>query len=289
MAEIIIKDEDLTSLKGKVAIITGGSSGIGLATVELLLANGAIVINGDLSPTASAAPAGAYTFVQTDVSNWASLNALFRKTKELHGRVDHVFANAGVGPRADYLATEVDVNGDLKEPTHSLLDISMKGVINTGTLAIYYMRQQPEGGSFVVNASVMGLQRCRAVDYATAKGAVHSYARGLHPLLASAGLPIRVNSLAPTWADTGVLPGMKELMDKLGVELQTPSAVGRAAALLMADTARNGQTIHVQCGKYQEIDEAILLPTFDKIRGPDYPSEDEVFRRAMTVLAGGEA
>lgn len=82
---------------------------------------------------------------------------------------------------------------------------------------------------------------------------------------------------------------MRELMDKLGVQLQPASAVASAAALLMADTARNGQAIHVQCSKYQEIDEAILFPAVDKIRGPNYPSEDEVLRRALVVLAGGEA
>lgn len=110
-------------------------------------------------------PAGSYTFVQTDVTSWAQLTALFKKTKAQHARIDHVFLNAGLGPRTDYLATDVDENGDLKEPPTTLLDVSLKGLMNTGTLAIYYMRQQPEGGSIVVNASVMGIQRCRAVDY----------------------------------------------------------------------------------------------------------------------------
>lgn len=203
MAEILIKDSDLSGLKGKVVIVTGtynscgpspalespechharetrqpvprasdnvihhslgGSSGIGLATVQLLLSLGASVVNGDVAAPAET-PAGSYTFVQTDVANWAQLNALFRKTKETYGRVDHVFANAGLGPRADYLATEVGENGDLKEPSSALMDVSLKGVMNTGTLAIYYMRQQPEGGSLVVCASTMGIQRCRAVDY----------------------------------------------------------------------------------------------------------------------------
>lgn len=132
----------------------------------LLLAHGSTVVNGDLNPAAIRA-SDTYSFVQTDVANWASLNALFRKAKELHGRIDHVFANAGLGPRADYLSTELDANGDLKEPAHAVLDVSMRGVVNTGTLAIYYLRQQAEGGSIVVNASTMGIQRCRAVDYGT--------------------------------------------------------------------------------------------------------------------------
>lgn len=99
------------------------------------------------------------------MTSWAQLTALFKQTKAQHARIDHVFLNAGLGPRTDYLATDVDENGDLREPSTALLDVSLKGVMNTGTLAIYYMRQQPEGGSIVVNASVMGIQRCRAVDY----------------------------------------------------------------------------------------------------------------------------
>lgn len=147
-----------------IGICVGGSSGIGLATVNTLLSQGASVVNADLQPPAQQLE-GAYTFVQANVAVWADLVVLFKNTKEIYGRVDHVFANAGVGPRINYLSTEVDENGDLKEPSHELLDVNLKGVINTATLAIHYMRDQPEGGSIVINGSSTGLQRIRAVDY----------------------------------------------------------------------------------------------------------------------------
>jgi NAD(P)-dependent dehydrogenase (short-subunit alcohol dehydrogenase family) len=99
------------------------------------------------------------------VTVWSDLLSLFKKAKETFGRVDHVFANAGISHRANYLATELDENGDLKEPTHQTLDVNLKGVINTTTLAIYHIRQNPEGGSIVMTASVASLQRFRAVDY----------------------------------------------------------------------------------------------------------------------------
>ncbi|OHF03111.1 short-chain dehydrogenase [Colletotrichum orchidophilum] len=286
MAEFLIKDEDLAGLKGKVAIVTGGSSGIGLATVNTLLSQGASVVNADVQPPAQQ-PESAYTFVKTDVTIWADQIALFKKAKEVYGRIDHVFANAGVGPRANYLSTEVDENGDLKEPTHQLLDVSLTGVMHTATIAIYYMRQQAEGGSIVINGSTTGLQRLRAVDYATAKHAVLGFGRGLIPLIQSANLPIRVNTLAPTWADSSVLPDLKGLMAKIGVEIQTAEAVARGAAYLMADASRNGNVIHVQLGKYKEIDEAVLLPAFESIKGPDYPGEDEVLRRLQEVMMAG--
>lgn len=142
----------------------GGSSGIGLSTVALLLAQGASVVSGDVQAPPEM-PAGRFTHVPTDVAKWADLVALFKQAKAAHGRVDHVFCNAGVGPRADYLATDVDANGDLKEPTYALLDIGLRGLMNTATLAIHHMRDQPEGRSIVIMGSTTGLQPLRAVDY----------------------------------------------------------------------------------------------------------------------------
>ncbi|TDZ30611.1 Short-chain dehydrogenase/reductase ATR7 [Colletotrichum spinosum] len=285
MAEFTIADRDLAGLRGQVVVVTGGSSGIGLATVTTLLSLGASVVNADIRPPAHQ-PEESYTYVRTDVASWADQIALFKKVKQIHNRIAHVFANAGLGPQTDYLSTEVDENGDLKEPSHALLDVSQKGVMHTATIAIFHMRQQAEGGSIVINGSTTGLQRLRAVDYSTAKHAVLGFGRGLVPLLGSANLPIRVNTLAPTWTDSGVLPDLKGLMAKIGVELQPAEVVARGAALLMADASRNGQLIHVQLGKYKEIDDAVLLPAFESIKGPDYPGEDEVFKRLQELLFG---
>ncbi|CAJ2503971.1 Uu.00g113650.m01.CDS01 [Anthostomella pinea] len=317
MAEFLIKEEELTGLKGKVVIVTGGSSGIGLAAVELFLSLGASVISGDLNPPDEppSTPSATFTFQKTDVTIWVDLIALFNQAKDLHGRIDHVFANAGTGPQANYLATDLDENGDLKEPTHALLDVSLKGAVKTATLAMCHMRQQLEGGSIVINGSSTPLGRLRAVDYGeykvtpqiylssnkhtlstpkvanhnlqcaptvTAKGGILSLGRGLVPLLAAAAgnlPPIRVNTLAPTWTDSGVLPDLKGMMQRIEVELQPAAAVARAAALLMADGARHGQLVYVERGRYKEIDDAVLLPAEDGIRG--------VTTRLMMRCCGG--
>lgn len=99
------------------------------------------------------------------------------------------------------------------------------------------------------------------------------------------GLPIRLNTVAPTWTVTSVLPRLQQILDGLGVEGQPASAVAHAAVLLMADEKRNGHAIHVQQGKFKEIDEAILLPAAEAIRGPDYPAEDDVLKRALDFMA----
>jgi NAD(P)-dependent dehydrogenase (short-subunit alcohol dehydrogenase family) len=135
--------------------------------VKLLLSLGASVVSGDIQAPAvnDSAETPSFLYVQTNVASWADLTGLFRKAKEHHGHIDHVFANAGIGPRANYLELETDENGDLKEPATDVLDINLKSVINTASLGIHYIKQQPEGGSIVLMGSSTGLQPLRAPDY----------------------------------------------------------------------------------------------------------------------------
>lgn len=148
---------------------TGGSAGIGLATTKLLLSLGASVINGDIQPPATGEldEKSSILFVKIDVASWIDLVALFKKGKEHFGRIDSVFTNAGVRPRARYLNFEEDENGDLKEPPHEVFDINLKSVINTAYLGVHYMKDQPEGGSVVLMASSSAIQPFRRPDYST--------------------------------------------------------------------------------------------------------------------------
>lgn len=103
--------------------------------------------------------------MQADVTNWKDLTSLFRQAKEKFGRIDYVFANAGISPRANYLQLEALENGELKEPNYDLIDIMLRGVMNTATLGVHYMKQQPEGGAIVLMGSSTSLQPLRAPDY----------------------------------------------------------------------------------------------------------------------------
>lgn len=111
--------------------------------------------------------------MQTNVGTWSDLTALFKKAKEHYGRIDYVFANAGIGPRANYLELETDENGELKEPAQIVLDINLKSVVNTASLAVHYLKQQPEGGSIVLMASSTALQPLRAPDYCKSRAEHH--------------------------------------------------------------------------------------------------------------------
>lgn len=130
--------------------------------MELLGSLGALVVSGDIQePPAK----GDFLFVKTDVRNWSDLVKLFKAAKDKHGRVDYVFANAGIGPRADYLSLAVNANGEPEEPNKDTLDINFSSVVNTVTLGAHYMKTQAEGGSIVIMGSSTGLHPVRAVDY----------------------------------------------------------------------------------------------------------------------------
>ncbi|KAL7917862.1 short chain dehydrogenase/reductase [Trichoderma austrokoningii] len=284
MSEFIINDEDLAGLKGKVVVLTGGSSGIGLATVKLLLSLGASVVNGDIHPPAELAET-AFLYIKTNVASWDDLTALFKKAKEHFGRIDCVFANAGIGPHANYVALEIDDQGSLKEPSHLVMEIGLRGLINTAALAVHYMKEQPEGGSIVLMGSSTGLQPLRAVDYSAAKHGVFGFGRGFAKIAQSAGLPIRINTLMPSWTASNVLPDLEGLMKKVSLAPQPALVVARAAAYLMVDGSRQGDVIYVAEGKYKEVEKSILLPAYEAIRWEGSISDDDVLGQLLEILA----
>ena len=243
----------------------GCSSGIGLATVDLLLKHGASVVGGDLndSPTKNSK----FSFVKTDTTSWTDLLSLFKHAQDRHQRIDHVFSNAGISGRADYLAEKFDDKGGLQEPSSLTLDIDLKGMINTSYLGLYYMRhQEPAGGSIVCTASASSFQRFRVSDYTAAKHGVLGWMRGIVPNIETAGLPIRVNAISPSWTKTGLIPDA--VVDMLpDIEWQGPDAAARSVAILMADSSRQGQLIYSVGGRFTEIEHTKLLPVAAEIVG----------------------
>ncbi|KAL1960610.1 hypothetical protein VTO42DRAFT_7189 [Malbranchea cinnamomea] len=282
MAEFDISDTSLQGLKDKVVVITGGSSGIGLATTKLLLSLGASVVVGDLNPTPLSNPS--LSFQRTDVTSWSDLSSLFKHAKQLHGRIDHVFANAGISLRTTYLDETLDENGDLQEPNHSVLDVNLKGVINTTALAIHYMRKQNTGGSVVITASATSFQRFRGADYAVAKHGVLGLMRSLIPNIQQVELPIRINAIAPSWTETGIVP--RNLLEAAGAAVQSADVPAKSAVLLMADGNRQGELIYSRDGKFKEVENSLLLRVAKaEIVGEGNLSEDEAIQKTKEIAS----
>lgn len=97
-----------------------------------------------------------------------------------------------------------------------------------------------------------------------------------------AGLPIRINTLAPSWTATQVLPDLGALLKAVDYDAQSTDVVARAAAYLMVDGERRGDVVFVCEGKYREIEKAVLAPAYAGVKGEGL-SDDEVLEKIMAL------
>jgi NAD(P)-dependent dehydrogenase (short-subunit alcohol dehydrogenase family) len=188
-------------LEGKVAIITGGNSGMGLATARRFVAEGAhVYITGrrqkELNQAAEAIGTNV-TAIRGDVANLADLDRLYEVVRHNHGHVDVVFANAGIGE----LVPIADVT---EEHFDRLFDVNVKGLVFTVQKALALM---PDGGSIILNASIASIKGFESFSvYSATKAAVRSFARTWTADLKARR--IRVNALSPGTIDTPILDAL---------------------------------------------------------------------------------
>jgi NAD(P)-dependent dehydrogenase (short-subunit alcohol dehydrogenase family) len=229
-------------LEGKIAVVTGGSSGIGLATAKQFVNEGAYVfITGRRHPELAAAVKEIgrnATGVQGDVSNLGDLDRLFAQIKRQKGKLDIVFANAGVAKLAPL--------GEITEEHYdSLFNINVRGLLFTVQKALPLL---PDGASIILNVSIGGSKGPPAASVACAtKAAVRSFARTWTTDLKDRH--IRVNAVSPGLIDT---PGVndqvastaagQQLLNMVsnGVPLGrrgTPDEIAKAVVFLASDDA----------------------------------------------------
>jgi len=229
-------------LNGKVALVTGGNSGIGLATAKRFVSEGAYVfITGRRQKeldTAVKEIGKNVTSVQSDVSNLGDLDRLFAQIKKEKGQIDIVFANAGVAKYAPL--------GKITEELYeSIFDTNVKGLLFTVQKALPLLR---DGGSIILNASIVGSKGLASNSvYSATKAAVRSFARTWTTDLKDRH--IRVNAVSPGPIDT---PELRELLASYEVgkqrkemistgvpigRLGTPDEIAKAVVFLASDDA----------------------------------------------------
>ena len=159
-------------LDGKIALITGGNSGIGLATAKRFVAEGSYVFvtgrrRAELEAAVREVGENA-TGVEGDVSNLVDLDRLFARIKDQKGRLDVLFANAGI---AKY-ATLGQITEDLYD---AIFDINVKGLLFTVQKALPLM---PDGSTIILNASIVASKGLSSNSvYSATKAAIRSFAR----------------------------------------------------------------------------------------------------------------
>ncbi len=194
-------------LEGKVGVITGGCSGIGLATARKFVAEGAKVVIGDVDgiagPRLAEELGGA--FVQVDVTDAAQVEAMFALAKERFGRIDIAFNNAGISPADDdsILVTGIDAWDRVQRVNLTSVYLCCKAVLP-------YMLEQGSG-SIINTASFVAIMGAATsqISYTASKGGVLAMTRELGVQFARKG--IRVNSLCPGPVNT---PLLQELFAK---------------------------------------------------------------------------
>ncbi len=247
-------------LDGLVAVITGGCSGIGLATVRRFVEEGAKVVIGDIDDARGAevvaeldaVTAGATRYCHVDVTSPDEVTALFRTAKDAFGSVDIAFNNAGISPPQDDSILDTDL-----ETWRRVQEVNLTSVYLCCKAALPYMREQGSG-SIINTASfvaVMGAATSQ-VSYSASKGGVLSMSRELGVQFAREG--IRVNALCPGPVNT---PLLQELFAK---------DAERAARRL----------VHVPMGRFGEPEEMANAVLF-------LASDESSFITASTFLVDG--
>jgi NAD(P)-dependent dehydrogenase (short-subunit alcohol dehydrogenase family) len=242
-------------LEGKIAVVTGGTSGIGLATAKRFVAEGAVVFitgrrQAELDRAAEEIGPNAVA-VRADSSNLTDLDRLYSRVKMEKGRIDILFANAGIG--------EFATLGEITEEHYDkTFNTNVKGVLFTVQKALPLFR---DGGSIILNASTVASMGTPAFGvYSATKAAVRNFARSW--ILDLADRHIRVNAVSPGPIATPGLEGLAETEEqarqfKAGMvaniplgRLGAPDEVAKAVVFLASDDSSfvNGTELFVDGG-----------------------------------------
>lgn len=224
----------MEQLQGKVAIVTGGASGIGKALGQQLVKQGAKVVIGDINIDNVDNAGGRVQAIKVDVSQADQVQNLVDQTVQEHGRLDYMFNNAG-------FALSGEIRDLSLEQWNRILDVNLKGVIH-GVQAAYPAMIKQGYGHIVNTASLAGLIPSPTLAaYSTTKFAVVGLSLALRS--EAAGLGVKVSALCPGFIQTGIYDAgvyvksrKEDMMANMAFKLMD---VDKSAELMMRGIAKN--------------------------------------------------
>jgi NAD(P)-dependent dehydrogenase (short-subunit alcohol dehydrogenase family) len=243
----------MTNLQDKVAVVTGGASGIGLATVQAFLERGAKVVIGDYNEESGKAIEQQLKetyenvlFVRTNVAEEQSVENLVKAAVDTFGQLDIIFNNAGIG---------------IQKPTHELTAEEYQRVIAVNQDGVFYgikyaLREMLKtgGGAIINTSSILGtVGEPTSIPYAASKGAVNLITKSV--ALEYADRNIRANAVAPGFIESGLVnkEALGDFYDGLVAKhpigrLGHPEEIAHAVVFLAENDFVTGTTIHVDGG-----------------------------------------
>ena len=258
-------------LEGKAAVITGGASGIGHATVLKFVREGAKVVIADMNLAQAEAVVaevdalgfdGAAVAVKTDVSVYSDVEAAVARAVDAFGRFDVIFNNAGIAGGKPLLDHDPEVD------YAPMIRIDQDGVYYGILAAGRQFRDQGTGGVIISTSSIYGEQAAElAFTYSAAKAAVISFTRSAAYELAEYG--VRAVAITPGRVGTAIINQFSdELKDTFASEqlrnkMTLPEEIANVVAFLASDESNviNGTVVHVDDG-YSVFKQRLDLPTF---------------------------
>ncbi|BDZ47542.1 SDR family NAD(P)-dependent oxidoreductase [Naasia aerilata] len=258
-------------LNGKVAIITGGASGIGLATARKFVSEGAKVLVADINlqraeavvaEFEAAGSPGATAAAQVDVSKFAEVEAMVQRAVDVFGKIDVIFNNAGIAGGKALLDHDPEVD------YAPMIRVDQDGVYYGILAAGRQFVKQGTPGVIISTSSIYGEQAAElAFSYSAAKAAVISFTRSAAYELAEHG--IRAVAITPGRVGTPIINQFSEELralfasEQLRNKMTEPEEIANVVAFLASDESNviNGTVVHVDDG-YSSFKQRFDLPTF---------------------------
>lgn len=273
MTSIVLKEESLKALAGKVVVISGGARGIGAATVSQCYHAGAHVVHGDWDEVGGAKldeelasraglNDGTTNFVKTDVTSYDSVLGLFKYAFAEFGKIDIAISNAGITEVGNWFDPKLDLESITEKPSTKVIDVNLVGCLYFSRIAAVYLRQHANSSSnksLVLVSSTAGFKETPGLFvYQASKHGVLGLMRSLRLYLPKAsGANVRVNAICPWMTNTGMVDGIREDWFKEGLPVNQPEDVARIMIEVAVDEKLNGTAVFVEGGRGWDIEEGI--------------------------------
>ncbi|KAF2161863.1 hypothetical protein M409DRAFT_27592 [Zasmidium cellare ATCC 36951] len=265
MAQFKPVEKLFTNLKNKVIVVTGGSTGIGAATVRILGQQGAHIHFGDINASAAedlTKEVPSSSFVQCDVTKYNDIYSLFKKAHDKHGRIDHAISCAGIFESGNLYDPKLTIETVGQEPANTkTLDVNLLGSVYFSRIAAVFLRTDLKKGaedkSLLLLSSVNAWRESPGLfTYQASKHGIQGLLRSSRKTLFERD-GLRVNAVCPGVTDTPLADAVIGAFKDNNLYWQTAESVAKIVVGLLATEEIHGKAYYIEGGDAWEVEDGI--------------------------------